>query len=62
MLFAEESDIGSSLTFPASASDHLSEETTFYLAEVGASFSTPIDREGRHAFFGNFTDGLGYEA
>jgi len=29
---------------------------------VGASFSTPIDREGRHAFFGNFTGGLGYEA
>ena len=62
VLFAEESDIGSGLTFPASATSHLSEETTFYLAEMGASFSTPIDRAGRHAFFGNFTGGLGYEA
>lgn len=62
VLFAEESDIGSGLTFPASATSHLSEETTFYLAEMGASFSTPIDPAGRHAFFGNFTGGLGYEA
>jgi hypothetical protein len=62
VLFEEESDIGSGLVYPASGISHLSEETNFYLAEIGASFSTPIDQRGRHVLFGNFTGGIGYES
>jgi hypothetical protein len=62
VLFEEESDVGSGLVFPASGTSHLSEETNFYLGELGVSFSTPIDQEGRHILFGNFTGGFGYEA
>jgi hypothetical protein len=32
---------------------------TFYLAEVGAGFATPIDRSGEHSFFGNGILGFG---
>ena len=62
VLFEEESDIGSGLVFPASGTSHLSEETNFYFAELGVSFSTPIDQRGRHVLFGNFTGGVGYES
>lgn len=61
VLLEEESDVGSGLVFPSSGTSHLSEESNFYLAEVGASYSVPMDREARHLLFGNFTSGLGYE-
>jgi hypothetical protein len=57
----EESDVGSGLVFPSSGTSHLSEESSFYLAEVGASYSVPMDRAANHLLFGNFTGGVGYE-
>ena len=62
VLFEEESDVGSGLAFPASGTSHLSEVANFYMRELGVSYSTPIDQEGRHLLFGNFTGGIGYQA
>jgi hypothetical protein len=60
-LIEEEATADSGFVFPVSGSNRLNQDTTFYLAEVGASFSTPIDHAGKHLLFGNFTSGIGYE-
>jgi hypothetical protein len=57
----EESDIGSGLAFPSSGTSHLSEDSNFYLAEIGASYSVPVDKMARHLLLGNFTRGVRYQ-
>lgn len=60
-LMEEEATADSGFVFPVSGSNRLNQDTTFYLAEMGASFSTPLDHAGKHLLFGNFTSGIGYE-
>ena len=47
--------------FTASGTNRLDQSTNFYLGEIGVSFSTPVDRRGKHVLFGNFMTGIGYE-
>jgi len=57
----EDSKADNGFTWPASNAGTLEEETSFYMAEVGASFSTPLDIAADHILFANFTTGVGYE-
>jgi len=57
----EDSKADNGFTWPASNTGTLEEETSFYMAEVGVSFSTPVDMAADHILFANFTTGVGYE-
>ena len=61
VFLAEDSEIEPGFTFSASNSNRLEEETNFYLAEFGLSFSTPFRDSKNHSLFANLTTGLGYE-
>ena len=60
-LMEEEAKGEPGFLFTASGTNRLDQSTNFYLGEIGVSFSTPVDRRGKHALFGNFMTGIGYE-
>ena len=60
-LMEEEAKGEPGFLFTASGTNRLDQSTNFYLGEIGVSFSTPVDRRGKHVLFGNFMTGIGYE-